>query len=856
MKKILFAMVILQMILASCSKMEGNSVSRIELDRNWEFRESGKKEWFPATVPGCVHTDLMNNEIIDDPFYRLNEKGIQWIGEKDWEYRTTFSLSEKKYNSENLELVFNGLDTYAKVYLNEKLLAETDNMFRKWRVNAQPFAKTGENRIRIVFTSVFTENLPKYKNAPFRLMACDNNDQADVKINMYSRKAGFHFGWDWGPRLVTAGIWQSVILESWNDFRLDNVHVVQDDISKELAKCTAVFEIIANKNQSVELMVKNGEGKLCNIEKKLSKGKNLVQVNFEIENPKLWWTNGLGEQYLYNLTFIVATDKEKEEKTERIGIRKLEVVREKDEFGKSLYIKLNDVPVFMKGANYIPQDNFQSRVTLERYEHIIKSAADANMNMLRVWGGGIYESDTFYDLCDQYGLLVWQDMMFACGMYPADNKYLENVTIEIKENVKRLRNHPSIALYCGNNENEIGWYAWGWKEKYDEKTREIYEKNMNKLFRNVIPKAIKSVDSTTFYLPTSPITGYNGISCDNGDVHYWGVWHGKHPFTDFEKYVGRFLSEWGFQSFPDINTVKKFSCEEDWDLDSKVMLSHQRCMSDARKDKKYGNRLIKQYMKRWYKTPEDFESFLYVSHLLQAKAVKMAISAHRRNMPKCMGSLYWQINDCWPAASWSSIDYFGHWKAAHYAARDAYKEILINPVIKDGTVQVNLISDKLETQKANLILLLVDFEGKKLMEKSLNIEITANKSVVVYSETVKSLLSGADPVGVVLKLQVATVEKVLSSQLLYFKPEKDLVLQIPELKYSVKEKDTGEFEITLTTDKLAKNIYLTTEEKYLHLNDNYFDLLPGMLKTLTLKCDLTLKELENKLVIKSLIDSY
>jgi len=849
-------MVFVQMFFIFCSNEKENSMMKIELTDNWEFQEAGKAKWLPAKVPGCVHNDLLSNKIIEDPFYRINEKELQWIGETDWVYRTNFTVDDKEINYKNLNLVFHGLDTYAKVYLNDNLLLETDNMFRTWRADVKQLLKPGQNTLGIEFRSVFKENLPKWENAPFRLMAFDNNDQAEIKLNLYSRKAGFHYGWDWGPRLVTAGIWKPVLLECWKDFRFDNVQVIQDEISQDMAKCRAIFEIHSDREQPVDLIVENSGRRLCKVNKKLERGKNLIEVKFEIQNPQLWWTNGLGEQHLYDLRFIAENNNEKIVKSEKIGIRKLQVVREDDEFGKSLYVKLNDIPVFMKGANYIPQDNFQSRVTTERYEFIIKSAAEANMNMLRVWGGGIYENDIFYDLCDQYGILVWQDIMFACGMYPGDDEFLENVTCEVKDNVKRLRNHPSIALWCGNNENEVSWYAWGWKYMYDAETQKTYEKDMKKLFREVIPTAIKSVDPTRYYHPTSPNTGYNNISYNEGDVHDWSIWHGKAPFSNYGKWGGRFMSEWGFQSFPDFNTVKKFTIKEDWKLDSEVMEAHQRCMSEARKDKKYGTRLIKQYMARWYNKPKDFKTMLYVSQLLHAKDIEIAVDQHRGDMPRCMGTLYWQIDDCWPVASWSSIDYYGNWKAAHYAARKAYEPILIIPKIQEDKIHIMVISDKLEPVKGQLSLQLFDFQSNLKMEKNLEITIPENTAKIQFIENVDKILNNCNPSEVVLKLQVIADNEVVSSRLCYFKPEKDLVLRKPQISHSIIEKNDRQFEINLTTEQLAKNVYITTKENYLHLSDNYFDLLPGISKIVTFSSDIALEELKKNLVIMSLIDTY
>ena len=443
-------------------------------------------------------------------------------------------------------------------------------------------------------------------------------------------------------------------MEGWDDFKINNVQVIQKNVSKENAEINSVINVISDSEVSTAVKVNVDGSEYINDNFQLKKGLNKIPVNFKIHKPDLWWTNGLGSHYLYNFNFIVQSENNIADSANlKIGIRSLEVVRKKDSLGRSFYIKLNGYPVFMKGANYIPQDNFQNLVTEKRYEDIIKSAADANLNLLRVWGGGIYENDEFYNLCDKYGILVWQEFMFACAMYPADSSFLYSVKQEVIDNVTRIRNHACLALYCGNNENEISWYQWGWKEKYSPEVQKQYEINMHKLFYETIPDALKETDTTRYYHHTSPSAGFNNIPYSDGDIHYWGVWHGKEPFESFNTNISRFVSEYGFQSYPEISTIKKFSSPEDRQLHSKVMLSHQRCMADDRKDKEYGNRLIQLYMQRQFNEPKDFASYVYVSQVLQAEGDKIAIEAHRRNMPFCMGSAYWQIDDCWPAASWS-----------------------------------------------------------------------------------------------------------------------------------------------------------------------------------------------------------
>jgi beta-mannosidase len=729
-------------------------------------------------------------------------------------------------------------------------------MFRTWNVSVKNYLKIGDNTLKIDFRNVFDENIEKYNTAPYRLEAGHNNDQADIKLSLYSRKAGFHYGWDWGPRLVTAGVWRPVTLIAWSDFKMESVYFKQKKVTEDIAELEVDVELNATENKTVMLTIFNADTTFAKTEIALKKGKSKHSLSFNIVNPELWWTNGLGEQYLYDFTSSVTDNTGKTSSIdEQIGIRSLKVVREKDKFGKSFYVELNGVPIFMKGANYIPQDNFQNRVDYDDYKYIIKSAVDANMNILRVWGGGIYEEDVFYDLCDEYGLLVWQDMMFACGMFPADSSFLENVTSEVIDNVTRIRNHASVALYCGNNENEIFWHSWGWKEQYSEEVQKQYENDLKTLFYDVIPEALQIADPERYYHPTSPTTGYNNIHKDMGDNHYWGVWHGTDSFSEFENNVSRFVSEYGFQSYPEFESIKKFTIEEDWYLESDVMHAHQRCMDDNRTDPDYGNRLINTYLERNFKTPKDFGNYIYVVQALQAKAVKTAIEAHRRNRTDnyCMGTLYWQINDCWPVASWSSIDYYGKWKAMHYLVKKAYDAILITHKENEGKLDVFVVSDKLEQlNKVDLIVETIDFNGDIIWSAQKSIIVEANTSAKVYSESIEKLLKDKQRNSVFLRTRMLLDGKTLSENLHFF--EKGKLLDLPEAEVQITVNDDNSIE--LNCDKLAKYVFVSIEGEEVFLSDNYFDLIPGESKIITMDTKVDIKTIKSKIKVASLCDSY
>lgn len=844
-------------IFSSCGEktVVDNSIEAISIDSGWQFAEKGTDQLLPATVPGNIHVDLINNSKIKDPHFGLNEFDLQWIGEKDWEYTTTFNVSESTFEKRNLEMLFEGLDTYADVYLNGEALLHSNNMFRTWQRDVKNLIKVGDNKLKVVFRNVFDENRPKYDAAPFRLIAFRNNDQADIKLNMYSRKAGYHYGWDWGPRFVTCGIWRPIKLLAWNELKIEDIHIKQDAVTEENAKLTAAFNLNSDKAQSVQFSVSDETTVYGTVTKEIKEGQQLVDLDFNIKNPKLWWTNGLGEAHLYKLKFIAKTDNQiLAHKEIEYGVRTLEIVRTPDADGTPLSVKLNGVDIFMKGANYIPQDNFQNRVTEDNYKFIIGSAVEANMNMLRVWGGGIYENDIFYDLCDQNGILVWQDIMFACAMYPGDQEFLDNVAAEVEDNVKRLRNHPSLAMWCGNNENEAGWNSWGWKEQLTPEAQKQHEIDFKNLFYKAIPEAISANDDRYYHF-TSPNTGFSGIGYNQGDVHYWDVWHGKRPFKEFNDNIGRFMSEYGFQSYPAWNSVVKFTKEEDRELNSEVMLSHQRCRQDEGKDITYGNRLIQDYINRNYNQPKDFKSYLYVVQAMQAEGIKTAIEAHRRNMPFCMGTLYWQINDCWPVASWSSIDSYGNWKALHYYVKRAYAPIVPMFIENGDRSEFWIVSDKLESVKGKLAINITDFNGRSVFEKSVDVDVEPNVSKIYLDQSTSNLVKNREDVVITMALSVDGNE--IASNSYHYLPVKDLDLPTPSIKSSV-EKDGDSFKITLSSDKFAKHIYIWIEGIDLTLSDNYFDLMAG--ETVIVRCTpkekISLEDFKDRVLVQNIMDTF
>jgi beta-mannosidase len=832
-----------------------------KLNTQWQFKQNTAGEWLPAVVPGCVHTDLLRNGKIADPYYRTNEKQLQWIDKADWEYRSTIEVTETVANSQKVQLKFDGLDTYADVYLNNKKLLAADNMFRTWRVDVKGILKAGKNELRIYFHSPITVGLKKLEEYGYTLPAGSDKDAISRVggltekqiVSVFERKAPYHFGWDWGPRFVTSGIWRPIFLESFNQSSITDVYLKQGNVTKQKALLTAQVSVdgMVNTNGIVTITDKTNKKVLASQKIEIKTGENQYQVPIEIKDPKLWWTNGLGRQNLYNIEASISINKETvSSKVETIGIRTLKLIEKPDADGKgtSMYFELNGVPVFIKGANHIPNDMFADRLTKEVYENEIDNAVKANMNMIREWGGGFYEDDNFYRLCDERGLLVWQDFKFACAMYPGDAAFLANVKAEAIDNVVRLRNHPSIAVWCGNNEIDQMWAnynptgGWGVKQKYDSLQSVQMWKAYEDIFKDLLPKVISEYDGYRPYRHSSPMVltaMQHPNKLTEGDTHYWGVWHGKEPFENFLKNAGRFVSEYGFQSFPEMPTIQKYALPEDYNIDSEVMKSHQRSG--------IGNQVIKQYMKMYYNVPAKFEDFIYLGQVLQAEAIRAALELHRGNMPYTMGSIYWQINDCWPVASWSSTDYYRRWKALHYFVKKANEPIIISAHKNKGEVVASIVSDKLEAVKDVVFKSkVVDFNGKVIWTEEKKTVIAPNTSQIILKKDSASF--NADLTNTVLVMSVEKNGETLAQNSFYFGKVKDMQLPKPSIKYDINQKD-DKFIIQVSSKELVKNQNLYFDNIEGFFSDNYMDVMPGQAiqVTFTPKQTITLEKIKASL---------
>lgn len=810
----------------TCNWVFGQKTVRDLSSEQWQFSKSGENKWLPATIPGTVHTDLLKNNLIPDPFFGTNEKKLQWIEVENWVYQTSFSITKNEIDNQNILLQFDGLDTDATVYLNDSKILSATNMFRTWEVEVKKLLKVGKNELRIELFSSIKKAKEEAKKLSYVL-------PGDEKV--FVRKAQYQFGWDWGPRFVTCGIWKPIKILFWNEAQIVNVCFEQKELNENLAKLNFRFTI--NTQKAGNYVVKMD---IMPFRFHLKKGTNVVHVPIEIKNPILWWCNGLGVPHQYQFRFSLEKDNEKLDENEmKVGLRTIELVQEKDKIGTSFYFKLNGIPVFMKGANYIPTDSFMPKTKDADYQKIVKNAVDANMNMLRVWGGGVYAEDAFYDECDKNGILVWQDFMFACAMYPGDVSFLDNVKHEVIDNVTRLQNHPCIALWCGNNESDEGWHNWGWQKQYNYSKKDSTQiwSNYKKLFHEIIPKTLDSLLSKNEnrYWPSSPSIGWGKKeSLVQGDSHYWGVWWGKEPFEVYKKKVGRFMSEYGFQGMPDMKTLQSVVNNDELNLQSESIKNHQKHPT--------GYETINEYMQRDYIVPANFEDYVYVSQLLQADGMKTAIEAHRRAKPYCMGTLYWQLNDCWPVTSWSSVDYYGRWKASHYQVKRSFENVLLSVQKGNETYRIQVINDDVVAYDGVAEVEIVNFKGEVLWNKKVNYKSEAN------SNTTPLLLTTGDLMGikldsVYLSMKFNSNAKHWQSTYFFEKP-KELKLTKPTIQITKLDETT----IEITSDVLAKNVFLSADED-VFFSDNYFDVLPN--QKVIVKLSKPLKTIK----VKSLFDT-
>lgn len=827
----------------------------ITLNDGWQFSQTDKDEWREAEVPGSIQRDLIRYKVLPDPYFGTNENEVQWPEKLNWDFKKTFTLTASQLKKDDAILFFEGLDTYADVFLNGSKILNSQNMFVGHKVQVKNLLREGENNLYIRFYSPIAYMMPVYLTNGFNYPA--DNDHSEIRMSVFSRKAPYHFGWDWGIRIVQMGIWKPVTLSLYDKARVDSYYVKQESIIQQSAKIDNQVEVYSLSEEPVKAKVSIdygiGAANSQTVESAitLNKGLNNVSIPLEITNPELWMPVGWGKPNLYNFKVSVIIDnKVIVEKIERVGLRSVELVQEPDEHGKSFYFKVNGTPLFAKGTNYIPGEILTSQQDSAYYKQLFDNITGANMNFVRVWGGGIYESDYFYELADEKGILVWQDFIFGCTPYPSDDAFLSNVKSEVIYNIKRLRNHASLAFWCGNNEIEEALQHWG----LNKKPAWIYKQwteGYDKTFRDLIPSIINEYDGTRDYIHGSPYDSNwgNKETFNSSDVHDWGLWHGRMPFEALADRVPRFASEFGFQSFPEMKTIRTFAEEKDFDINSDVMKIHQKSG--------VGNELIKVYMDMYYHTPKNFEDFVYIGLIMQGNGMEEAVEANRRHQPYCMGALYWQLNDDWPVVSWSSVDYYNNWKAQHYKMRNVFAPLALGVEHKDNTLSYYTMSDHLnDIEGLQLTVQVIDFSSKKLKEFKQKVSAKANRSTVVRTFNDSELVTEAEKHDVVIHSWLSDKNgKVVSVRdYFYYWPNK---LNLPETTISTKVKYAdGKYTVTLTSKKLAKDVFVEIPVLGAQYTDNYFNLMPGEKKTIVITSPELKASLKTPITVKHLRETY
>lgn len=793
------------------------------LNGTWQLSAGHRSlESVDMQIPGTVLSGLLAAGKIKDPFYRTNEDATRALFWKDYVFTRTFDVDEELLAQQHIVLVCEGLDTLAEISINGTFLAKTDNMHRTWKFQAKKLLHPGKNEIQIVFRSVlrFIEDYPYEAHKKINYIPCGS-----MKGNQLLRKAHSMFGWDWGPQTIDAGIFRDIYLQGYSHARIEDIRIHQQH-AKNVSVQTSITlsESVPGQKLCVELS-EDGADKPLQTKLCKTNADGVAAVDFVIENPKLWWPNDYGDQPLYivRTTLLDEDGTSLESITRRIGLRTLTISQEKDEWGNEFAFCVNGVKIFTRGGNYIPDDCLYTRITEKKLDYILESCRRAHFNCVRVWGGGYYPSDAFYDLCDEKGLIVWQDLMYACNVYDVTDAFAENCRQETYDNVRRLRHHASLGLWCGNNEIESAWDHWGDFQKETPYLRADYIR----LFEEVLPKAVQEADGETFYWHSSPSSGGcfdNPDDANRGDTHYWDVWHGQKPFTDYRKYFFRFCSEFGFLSFPCAKTVNSFTLEDDRNIFSRVMESHQK--NDA------ANGKMLYYLSENLRYPKDLTHLLYASQVLQGMAIKYGVDHWRRNRGRCMGTLYWQINDDWPAPSWSSIDYFGRWKALHYMAQKFYAPHAVSMTLEDHRCHVYFSNESFETTEYSLTLSIRDLSGNVLE----TYETKGNSPAFSAIETaVVDICSWEDQKDdVFLEAVIHTKDQKVLKDVETLVPYKYLNLKNPVISTEAKETNDA-FILHISSDCFAPFVALDFDDADVIFSDNFFHLTDKTVQDIIVK---------------------
>lgn len=799
----------------------------MSLDGEWLFRECGEKEekpsvdggkWLKAKVPGVVHLDLLRNRRIPDPFFRMNELEVAWVEEKYWLYKREFFVDRKFLNHDLVILKFHGLDTFATIWLNGEQVAKTANMFHEHEFDVKKLLKEGKNVLAVKFESPKRVLDGMYNKSDVKLMG------GDYPPIVFGRKAQYSFGWDWGPRLATSGIWRSVVLQAYDICRIESFYFSSDFKDLKSSKINVSVSVEAFKEGNIKVKVRIhgfGEDQVKEEVKEVVVGMNDFKFELIVQNPKLWWPNGYGEQNLYDLEITVEGPSGILDSIGRkVGIRRIEVVQEKDGEGKTFFFRVNSIPIFCKGANWIPADSFLPRASRQVYDYLLSRAKDMNMNMIRVWGGGIYEDEVFYELCDEKGLMVWQDFMFACAEYPEEEWFFELIRKEAEKVIKRLRNHACLAIWCGNNENHV-FYRWAWSRTRDRFYGET-------VYHKILPELCSKLDPSTFYWPSSPYGGEDPNSQSEGDRHNWEVWSMFRDYTEYLMDKGRFLSEFGFQSAPSLETIKKFTLPEDRHPQSKVFEHHNK--------QRGGPERLWGFLLMHFKIPMTLRGFVYLTQINQGEAMKVGVEHWRRRMFKTGGALIWQLNDCWPVSSWSLIDYYGDLKASYYYVKRAFDPINISLLLKEDAVEAWVCNDFLEPKNAGIKIALYDLSGKKVFEREEKANIKPNSANPYMELSLKEL----DIKDISSKFLVGTLELEGGGtryDVLFLERLKYIDLAKPSIRVNLQKEGDKKYKLSLVSNKVMKACEVRVRGAKAYFDDNFFDLVPRMEKTVTIRLE-------------------
>ena len=843
---------------------------RFVIDNGWTFRlvpgsvqaHPEAAPWHAATVPGTVHTDLFAQRLIPDPYVGAPEGGLQWIGLADWEYRTKFDTPRAAMDAARSDLVFEGLDTFAEVWLNGDKLLAADNAFRSWRVPVQGRLRAKGNELRIVFHSPIARLLPQVQAMPHKLAgnypSPYGDEPPDAMTGNFARKPAYHYGWDWGPRYVTAGIWKPVVLQSWDALRIDNLQLRQDQVDAARADIVAVVSADAVRDGAFDLRLwqtaPDGKRSLAAQRRvAMHAGDNRIELPVHVDRPQRWYPNGYGAQAMYRYDLVVGDASI----SARTGLRSIELRRDPDDKGRSFHFLVNGIPVFAKGANTIPFDMFQPRVSKAQLRRVLQSAHDANMNFLRSWGGGYYESDDFFDLADQLGLLVWQDFMFGGGMQPAyDDAFRANVVAEAREQVRRLRNHPSLAIWCGNNEEEVAWKYWGHGKALKEADPAFAGKAWNgyvQLFGSDLRKVVTEEGGGIAYWASSPGDDLAEVANTpaSGDMHYWEVWgNPAHPVTKYLEVTPRFMSEYGLQAWPGQRTIDAFARPGEQGIDTPVIEAHQKFLAGK------GNQRLMKYVNDEFGVPRDFADFVYLSQVMQAEGIELAALHHRASRPVTMGSLYWQLNDVWPGASWSSVDWFGRWKALQFHARRFYAPVAL-AALRDaaGHTSVSLLNDRTHAVRGELRMRLMNLDGKLLREQREPVDLAPLSATKMAGYADAELLGNADPASTVAVFEMQAEGEPASRGVVYFKAAKDMAWPDPGLRADLR-RNGGAYTLTLRASTLARAVWVDFGAVDANVSDNALTLLPGESMSLHIASKVSLATLRKSLGLRSVASMF